>query len=67
MTNRVHVLTVVLDDCIRDDDVEPIVEAIKQIRHVLSVQSIVANHETYAAEERARQKLLNELWEVLGR
>ena len=38
MTDRVNTLTVVLERPIRDDDVQPIVDAIRQMRHVLSVE-----------------------------
>ena len=43
MTDRIHALTVTLDADVREDDVEPIVNAIRQIRHVLSVDQHVSD------------------------
>lgn len=65
MTDRFYALTVILDEPIRSDDAEPIVEAIKMIRGVLKVEPHVASLETYAAQERARHELGMKVWRVL--
>jgi hypothetical protein len=65
MTDRIHSFTVVLDENIRDDDVQPVIDAIKMIKHVLSVTSHVADAEAYMAESRAKMELRQKLWDVL--
>ena len=40
MTDRIHALTVVLDEDMRIDDAEPLVQAIRMMRHVADVQPI---------------------------
>ncbi len=66
MTDRIHALTVILETPTRDDDVEPLVSAIRHMRGVLDVKTEVADIDTWAAEERAlaelRQKLRHVLW-----
>lgn len=56
MTDRVHSLTVVLDQNYREDDVQTLVDAIKCLRGVLAVKKDVADHESYMAEERAKER-----------
>lgn len=65
MTDRIFALNVLLDQDIRDDDVEPIINAIKMIKHVQRVEKNISDIEVWAGEERARQKLGQQLWEVL--
>lgn len=58
MTDRFHSLTVVLVADMRDDDATPIIEAIAQLRGVLSVEGNVANSlESHVAEQRVRREL----------
>ena len=66
MSDRYHSLTVVLDRDIRDDDTQPIIDAIKQIRNVLSVSGCVANLESHMAEERAKMLLREKLLHILS-
>jgi hypothetical protein len=65
MTDRIHSLTVVLEQNIRDDDAKPLMDAIAQMRGVLSVTEHVADVDTHMAEERARHELRRKLYEVL--
>ena len=65
MTDRYHTLTVVLERDIRSDDCEPLIEAIKQLRGVLSVTGIVSDMTAHMAKERARRELGDKLWDVL--
>lgn len=65
MTDRIHSLTVVLEQNIREDDVQGLIDAIARLRHVLSVRPHVANIETHMAEERARTILTHKILEAL--
>lgn len=65
MTDRINALTVCLEQNIREDDIEPLLAAIRQLRGVLDVQPHVADMESYVAEQRARQELRDKLWELL--
>lgn len=65
MTDRIHSLTVVLDHDIRDDDIEPIVSAIRQIRCVADVQPHVSDIAAHMAEERAHRQFDAMLHRVL--
>ena len=48
MTDRIAAFTVVLDEPIREDDVETIMNALKQIRCVLTVKRVIADSSYYA-------------------
>ena len=65
MTDRYNALTVVLEKDIRSDDAEAILNAIRQLRGVLSVNGNVADMNSHIAEERARRELGEKLWLVL--
>lgn len=65
MTDRYNAFIVVLDHDIRSDDAETIINAIKQIRGVLSVKPKVTDMASVIAEERVRADLSAKLWEVL--
>jgi len=65
VTARYFALTVLLDEDIREDDAEPIINAIKMIRHVLAVEPHVVEPQTWLAEERAKNELRSKLWEAL--
>ena len=64
MTDRYFALTVVLDRDYRDDDAEPILNAIRMIRGVQSVEPHVSDPTTHAAEVRAKQDLRERLWKL---
>lgn len=65
MTDRFNALTVVLEKDIRDDDAEAIIQAIKMVKGVLSVDGNVADIEAHLATERVRRELLQKLIGVL--
>ena len=65
MTDRYHTLTVVLERDMRDDDAEPLIAAIRQMRGVLKVSGVVADPAAHMAEERARRELGEKLWAAL--
>ncbi len=63
MTDRFHSLVVVLDADRRDDDCAALIQAIQQLKGVLSVSGNVADMNSHMAETRARmamqQKMFN--------
>lgn len=65
MTDRYHSLTVALEADIRDDDCEPLIAAIRQLRGVRAVTGHVVDAESYMAEERARSELGRALFAVI--
>lgn len=58
MTDRYIALTVTLETTIREDDAEPIIQAIEMIKGVRSVCPVVADAQTHWAKENARQELI---------
>ena len=66
MTDRFNSLTVALERDIRDDDAEPILQAIRMIRGVLSVSGNVAdNLGDFVAEARVRKDITSKVYEAL--
>lgn len=65
MTDRINALTVFLERDIREDDAQPLMEAIRQLRGVLSVQPHIADHSDALAQALVRMELEQKLWEVL--
>lgn len=65
MTDRYFALTVLLDQDIRKDDAEPIINAIRMIKHVLQVEPHVSDVDTWAARACVRGELKQKLWDVL--
>ena len=65
MSDRYNALIVVLERDLKDEDAEPLIQAIKQFRGVLSVTPNVSDATAHLAEERARLDLANRLWQVL--
>jgi hypothetical protein len=65
MTDRINYLTVVLEQNMRSDDCESLINAIRMIRGVLSVTPNVADPDHHMAEERARQELGRRLMAIV--
>lgn len=65
MTDQVRGFYVVLDKDIRTDDVEPLMNAVKQMKHVLTVEQIITNVDDYFARQRVRAELISKIYEVL--
>lgn len=65
MTDRYNAFIVVLEQDIRSDDAQPILDAIKQLRGVLGVEPYVSDISEQIAEMRARRELGQKLWDVL--
>ena len=73
MTDRFNALTVALEKDIRIDDAEGIMNAIRQLRGVISVSGNVADATSWAAEEpsrtlhinRAKRELVESIWHII--
>lgn len=56
MTDRAHSLTVVLEQDTRDDCLDSLTTAIRQLRGVVGVELNVADHTAFAYEVRAEHR-----------
>lgn len=65
MTDRLKGCTVAFDRDIREDDAEAILNAIRCLRHVLTVTPLISVSDDWVAEERARQQLGQKLVEMV--
>ena len=65
MSDRTISLTVVLDQVYRVDDAEAIMNAIKMMRGVATVEANVADVNTYVSYSKARTELENLLFDTL--
>lgn len=59
MTDRIKGLTVSLTHDIRDDDCQPIIDAIKMIKGVAGVEMHVTDQNDYMARQHVREDLRN--------
>jgi len=66
MTDRHNSLTVILEEPIRSDDIQPLIEAISLFRHVLKVvpgePKVI---EQFIADERAKRELTEKMWQIM--
>jgi hypothetical protein len=65
MSDRYNFLTVILEKDIKDEDAEPLIQAIKCLRGVLNVTPNVSDPTALLAEQRAKAELSAKLWKVL--
>jgi hypothetical protein len=65
MSDRYYALTVVLADDVRDDDAEPLINAIKQLRGVATVTPHVSDPSFHSAVMRAKTDITQRLWDAL--
>lgn len=65
MTDRYNALLVVLDQDIRDDDAEAIINAIKMVKGVLDVKPNVMDPMDAIATARARHDLTGKVYKAL--
>jgi hypothetical protein len=65
MTDRIRTLTVVLPVNTREDDVQPLIDAIRMLRGVLDVKAHVADSADFFAVTNARAQLRSKLLDVL--
>jgi len=66
MTERVHALTVVFEEDLREDDVQELRLAILKFRGVLSVECHVVDIGAHVARERARREFGRQLLKILS-
>lgn len=67
MTDRHAAYIVVLDQDIRDDDAEPILTALRMVKHVASVEPVVSSYDTHIAESRADSVWRDRIVDLLRR
>jgi len=65
MTDRYHSFTVVLEDCMREDQAKPLMQAIQQMRGVLKVSGVVSDLTAHMAIERSRREFGDKLMGVI--
>jgi hypothetical protein len=65
MTDRINALIVVLADDIREDDVQPLLDAIALLRGVVRVEMHVADLDAYIAKEQAKAFYRSKIFDVL--
>jgi hypothetical protein len=65
MTDRYNALTVVLDHDIREDDAEPLINAIRCMKGVIKVKGNVADPDDYIARSQVKHELQMKLFELL--
>ena len=66
MTDRIHSLLVVLKQDMRDDDAQPLIDAISLLRGVAMVEPQVADIDSQMAEVRAIVELRGQVLGALG-
>jgi hypothetical protein len=65
MTDRYNKLVVVLDENLRDDDAEPLMNAIRQMKGVLSVEGNVVTPTDHVATVRVKHELAQKVLEFI--
>jgi DICT domain-containing protein len=65
MSDRYNYLVVVLEKDLKDEDAEPLIEAIKCFRGVLTVEPNVSDPASHFAEDRVRSEFMEKLLRVL--
>ncbi len=65
MTDRLKGVLVTFDREIRDDDAQPLLEAIKMLRGVLSVKQYICGMEDYMMYERGYMDARNKVFDLL--
>lgn len=65
MTDRYNALTVVLERDIREDDAELLINAIRMLRGVLSVNPNVSDLQDHVAIMRVKRELTQKLYDAL--
>lgn len=65
MTDRIKGFTIALDNDIRVDEIEYIVNAIKMIKGVNNVEPLVADSTDFIARSRYKQEVLEKMYKLL--
>lgn len=66
MTDKIYAIQVLLAENFREEDAEPIMEAIYMIRGVIAVSAHVTDVSQWAAEEKAKYELRKKLKGILA-
>lgn len=64
MTDRIKGITVSLEQDVRTDDLEPLMDAIRQLRGVADVELVVADMDDWLARSRVRSELAGDFLEM---
>jgi hypothetical protein len=67
MTDRVHSITLVLDQDIRTDDIEPLITACRMLKHVIRVEENIADPTSLMAYSRAVSETRQLVWDALAK
>ena len=65
MTDRIHSITLILENDMRVDDAESLIHAARHLRGVIAVKGNVSDSTAYMAEERAKNQLISKVYEAL--
>ena len=65
MTDRHAGYVVTLAEDVREDDAQPILEAIRMIKHVASVEPVVSDMMFHMAEERVKHRLFMKMYDAV--
>jgi len=65
MTAKFNSLTIVLENDVREDDAQTLINAILMLKGVLSVEGNVSSVTDYVAETRVKTEVRNRLFEII--
>jgi hypothetical protein len=65
MTAKFNSLTIVLENDVREDDAQTLINAILMLKGVLSVEGNVSSVTDYVAESRVKTEVRNRLFEII--
>lgn len=65
MSETIHSLLVILEKDVHEETAKALMQAIRFMKCVLTVMPEPADHVTAMAEERAKNKLRDQLWKIV--
>ena len=65
LNDQYYALTVLLEEPIKDEDAEALINAIRQLRGVMDVQPLIADPMAVWAKESARRDLIRQMMNIL--
>lgn len=65
MTDRHIAYTVTLEEPVRSDDAQRIIDAIKMVKGVAEVIPVVADAQAYWSRSSARRDILEKVWKLI--
>ena len=66
MTDRTNCLLVTLEEPMREDDAEVVMNAIRMLRHVLDVRHVVSEPADWAARTQERRRIWSQINDVFA-